>query len=339
MKRQERPQLTLVPPQTPLQRVGEGVVKPQAPHARGREGIAQPGRQEQTAPNLQINNPSLTPAQKRHLEAYDAWLDQVFAKGDAMRAVQRVREEAAWAQQMAKYGLPPTATFMDLYDLFEAQRKEKAAKGQLPDRTKTAPLIAQKLSVDPAVTLTDKLRTQREREVGRELNEQLTKELQDSRAVEAAQFVRRTIWKDDEQFPRSYGELTSRKAVHVTDNGEMITRSFAGVTLFHRVDNTIDTLFIGIGYVGNETHMPEDTGKNFTQEELDRGVKVYLVERTTGTAQTLSFDTNEKETYTYAFPYADPKALEKFVNYALDEAHDINYFYTSVATRREQAAA
>src|SRR5260221_9701814 len=147
-----------------------------------------PRHQEQTPPKFWTNDPSISQAQKRHLDAYDAMWDQRVAKWRKENAAQRVKEEAAHAQEMAKYGLPPEAGFMDLYNLFEAQRKEKAAKGQLPDRTKPAPNVAQKLTVDPIVTLNDELRIQREREVGRELNEQLTKKLQDSRAMEATQF-------------------------------------------------------------------------------------------------------------------------------------------------------
>lgn len=319
----ERPRLQLVPPQTPLQ--------------RGGEVVAQQRPQEHSLPKFWQNDPTISPIQKRRLEQQDAMLDRAEARFWQNLQAQRVREEAVWAQHMARYGLPPEAGFMDFYNLFEAQRKEKAAKGQLPDRTKPAPNVSQKLNVDPSITLTDDLRIQREREVGRELNEQLTKEIQDSRAMEAAQFVRRNIWKDDEQSLRSYAKPISGIDVQVTDAGEIQTRSFAGVALKHEVDSTIDTLFIGIGYVGDTRNMPQDLRQNFTQEELDRGIKVYLLERTTKT------QTGETERYTYAFPYVDPKAIENFVDYSLDEAHDIDDYYTSFTNRRgtqqNQAAA
>src|SRR5260221_9569066 len=163
-----------------------------------------PRHQEQTPPKFWTNDPSISQAQKRHLDAYDAMWDQRVAKWRKENAAQRVKEEAAHAQEMAKYGLPPEAGFMDLYNLFEAQRKEKAAKGQLPDRTKPAPNVSQKLNVYHAVTLSDEQRTQRDSEVGREVHEQLNKELRDSNAFEAAQFIRTNIWKDTPQDPRSY---------------------------------------------------------------------------------------------------------------------------------------
>jgi hypothetical protein len=224
---------------------------------------------------------------------------------------------------MASWGLPPESTILDLFFVMMAekgkQRRVLQAQRLLPDTSEPAPLVRESITFPSDTPLTPGQRRIRERVFGDALVDQQQEEARRLGIPALAEYIRVNVWDDTSSFRRSYAEETRKKDIKI-ENGEIRDRSFTGARLVHRVDNTTDTIVMGIEYVGDKTDMPPGVQHLVSADDLRRGAKAYVLERVTEEETPQGARVTKKRRY--VVPCADSKALKKYVEFIYNETVD-----------------
>ena len=260
-------------------------------------------------------NPLLTAEARERLKAYDEQLER--AGEEVQRRVDNAPKGKSYVEIEGK-----RYTFVEAYRVIAAkmdrQEAEARARGE-PDPMRIAPFVSPQLVHNDS--LTPEQRRARTRFFMYEVDNHLIREVEDAQFDQLAAEIKNSTWKN----PRASVHLSGQIAAAIKDNGIIRNHSRHGVTLSYTHDDigkpegkdkivTIpqrEELSFGIGYF-DQTHIIPEAREMFTENELERGIKAYYVER--------SYTVEERgkavrKTELVAIPLIYAAAQQKFIEH------------------------
>lgn len=270
-----------------------------------------------------INIPSASVTE--NLSRYDVYLNEIATRDEAHRSAEMARGKVNYINTMSTYGLPPETSIFQFY-LFqesEAMRQKQTLqlKGQLPDRTRPVPIVRQRVPRREDANFPGLIKIQH-KVYADGFHEQLKADAEKIGFSALAERIRTKQWKDNKKYPQSFVETRDRQAVEIDETtGAVVDRSFAGAALVHRAGNEINTLVMGIEYVGKTDDMPQGMQTQVSDSDLQRGVKSYVLERVREVR--VGQGTKVIEKRRYVVPALNSDALSTYVQFMYDETNEV----------------